>query len=82
MSERTKIPRKSRSFASKWDAIFGNPFMQTYRRSAQPHGVGEQKRCLHAPTPPGGKESFTTSHSKRLSALPPFLSEPPHLSHP
>jgi hypothetical protein len=52
MNERTKNPRESHSFASKWDAIFGNPFMQAPRRSVQPHGVGEQKRCLHAPTPP------------------------------
>ena len=75
MNERTKNPGESHSFAFKWDAIFGNPFMQAHRRSAQPHGVGEQMRCLHAPTPPGGKEILTNSTSKAVSALLFFLRE-------
>ena len=49
MNERTKNPRESHSFAFKWDAIFGNPFMQAPRRSAKPPVDDDPRRLL---TPP------------------------------
>ena len=58
------------------DTIAKSLLIQIARQTAQPHGVGEPKRCLHTPTPPG--RNLLPPHTPRgYVSLQPFLRERP-----
>ena len=81
MSERTKNPRESRSFVSKWKLFSLKLSHRKGVRVPQAARSKEGKEMPSYPHPPG-KESFLLFTLSRYVARPPFLSEPPHLSHP